>query len=80
MKKEAWIVKHDLPYLYEQYNVSCFTTVPQSLTRNMLARLVNCFIKALNDTTKLPQLVLIAVDWDILLLSAKEQYLAELKS
>ena len=66
MKKEAWTAKKPLPYLYENFNVKCFTTDPRSMTKSILARIVNCFIKALNDATKLPKWVIIVPDGDVL--------------
>ena len=66
MKTEAKVAKRPIPYMYECYNISCFTTNPLSEMHNMMARLVNCFIKALNDNTILPRFVLLVPEVDLL--------------
>ena len=53
-------------YLYEQFNVKCFTSKPTSSTESAPARLVNCVIKAANEQEKLPRIILLIPDWDIL--------------
>ena len=58
--------KNRLPYIYDMYNIRCFTANPLSEVRNVAARLVNALIKALNDAEKLPKMVLILPDWDLL--------------
>ena len=52
-------------YIYEQFNVRCFTASPMSMVRNIATRLVNAFIKALNDYNFLPHMVLIILDLDL---------------
>ena len=66
IKNDAYLARERLPYMYDFYNVSCFTPNPQSLTTNVIARLVNSFIKALNDTNKIPRIVLIIPEDDLL--------------
>ena len=66
IKTEAKIKKKQLPYIYEYFNISCFTPNPQSFMKNVLTKLVNCVIKALNDTNKLPRIILIVPDSDLL--------------
>ena len=66
LKTEAIIAKHHLPYVYDYYNITFFTPSPKSLLKNTLARVVNAVTKALNDTLKLPRIILVIVDHDIL--------------
>ena len=66
MKRRATAAKTPLPYIYDYFNVSCFTSSPNSLTTDILTRIMNCFIKALNDALKLPRLVVVIQDWDLL--------------
>ena len=65
LKLEAKSAKTPQPYLYDNYNVYCFTANPLSDVRNVMTRLVNSFVKALNDATKIPRLVLIVPDEDL---------------
>ena len=53
------------PYLFNYYNISCFTPNPKSVLRDVLARLVNCFIKALNNAKRLPRLVIVIPEADL---------------
>ena len=66
IKNDNYLACERLPYMYDFYNLSCFTPNPQSLTSNVMVRLVNCYIKALNDSNKLPRIVLIIPDGDLL--------------
>ena len=67
MKTEALAFgKKKIPYLYDYYNINCFTSSPQSLTKDILARFVNCVIKALNNAVKMPHTILMIPEWDIL--------------
>ena len=45
----------------------CFTSKPLSNNRSVIAHIVNCVIKDLNECKKIPQFILIIPDWDILL-------------
>ena len=54
------------PYIYNQFNIKCYTSKPQSGNSSIPARLVNCMIKAMNELEKLPRIILIIPDWDIL--------------
>ena len=73
-------VKEEL-FIYQEYNVRCFTSNPKSTTKSVPARMVNCLIKALNDmneieldandnpkdnTKFLPRIIVIVPDWDIM--------------
>ena len=51
MYEEAIVANSEKPYLFESYNVECFSYDQESetTTRNVLARIVNAFIKALNN-------------------------------
>ena len=66
LKNEARTARKDVPYIYEYYNISCFTPNLQTLLHNTLARMVNCLVKAYNDATTLPRLILMIPDWDII--------------
>ena len=66
LKTEAIMTKKPLPYVYDYYNLSCFTPNPKSLLENTLARIINALIKALNDATKMPRIILIIPEGDIL--------------
>ena len=66
MRDEAVKSQCRPPYVFEQYNVACFTPNPQTLLKDVLARLINCLIKALNDAVKLPRLIVIIPEEDLL--------------
>ena len=66
MKNTAKLKKKPAPYVYDYYNVKCFTTNLLSLTHTILARLVNCVTKGLNDTNKLPRFMVIMPDGNII--------------
>ena len=61
----AKIAKKTGPYIYEEYNVRCFTANPLSEVKQVPERLVNCLIKALNENNKLPRIVVVIPDWDL---------------
>ena len=54
------------PYLFEYYNVKCFSTNPLSQERNVLARLVNALSKVLNNNNKIPWMIAVIADADII--------------
>ena len=66
MKTEVKIAKRPIPYIYESYNISCFTTNPLSDIHNMMTRLVNCLVKALNDNSTLPRFIIVIPEVDLL--------------
>ena len=53
------------PFIYDQFNVRCFTSNPVN-TKPVMVKLVNCLIKALNELEKLPKIIAVIPDWDIL--------------
>ena len=53
-------------YIYQEFNVKCFTTNPLANIKNVAVRLLNAFIKALNDNNKLPKYVVFIPDWDLI--------------
>ena len=57
--------KHGL-YLFDYYNVKCFTANPLSPERNVVTRILNAFIKALNDFVRIPKTVVIIPELDML--------------
>ena len=66
LQTEARSARRAEPYVYDYYNISCFTTSPNSAVRNIMSRFVNCLVKALNDAKELPRIILVIPDWDIL--------------
>ena len=66
VRQHAKLAKTPSPYLFDYYNVFCYTPNPVTMIKNALARDVNCLIKALNESLKLPQLVIYIPDADIL--------------
>ena len=66
LKRKVITDKKTLPFVYNYYNISCYTASPDSLNNNVLARIVNCVIKALNDAARLPRIILVILDWDII--------------
>ena len=65
MKNKAAISKSEIPYLYQQYNVKCFASNLLSQLKDILTRLVNALVKALNDHQVLPRFVIVIPDDDI---------------
>ena len=53
------------PFVYQQFNVKCFTSRPACTTRSVPARLINILIKALNEAVKLPRFIIVVPDWDL---------------
>ena len=53
------------PYVYRYFNVRCFTSNPETNDKTVIARLVNCLIKALNEEEKLPHIIVMIPNWDI---------------
>ena len=66
IKREAERARKQIPYIFDYYNIQCFTPNPKSLVSEVLAKFVNCLVKALNQTLKLPKLVVVIPDDDIL--------------
>ena len=66
LKSEAIANNRPIPYLFDYYNVQFFTGNPLSEIKDVLTKLVNSLIKALNDTSCLPRLILVIPDHDIL--------------
>ena len=66
IRHKAQTARQQVPYVYDFYNVSCFTPNLNSLVTDVLAKFVNCLVKALNDTVQLPRIILIIPDGDIL--------------
>ena len=66
VRDQAKDKKKSLPYIYETYNVTLLMDNPIPQIHNLLARLLNCLIKGLNNKSKLPRMIVIMPDWDIL--------------
>ena len=54
-------------YIQCEFNIDCYTANPLSMENNVLVRMLNAFIKALNDKEckRLPRIVIFVPDWDI---------------
>ena len=52
------------PHMFRYYNVDARFSPPVSLNRSFMARMISCFIAALNEKPKLPRYVLIIIDKD----------------
>ena len=79
MRIRVQATKHRPPYLYESYNVTAFTPNPAtSGVKDIMARIINCLIKALNDVAKLPKFLLVVPDEDILSCTDYQKYGLEL--
>ena len=72
--------KQQIPFVYDFYNVMCYTPNPNSLIKNVLARLANCLIKVLNDSLKMPRIIIVIPDVDILKFIAAKFGLESIKS
>ena len=66
MKSAAVTDRKKPPFIFQFYNVYTFTMNPLSLQHDVLARIVNCLIKGLNDNVKLPSLLIMIPDHDLL--------------
>ena len=63
MNTTAKVSKNTAVYIYDMYNVRCFTANPLSEVKNVAARLVNALIKAVNDAEKLLKSIIVIPDW-----------------
>ena len=59
-------------YLYDNYNVKCYSTNPLSKIKETPARLVNALAHGLNENQWLPRLIIITPDGDVV------QYIGEI--
>ena len=68
MDQQAKLLKKRRPYLFEYYNVRCYSSNPLSEVRSGMARLVNALIKVLNnkDLKVLPRMIVIIPDEDLI--------------
>ena len=68
MPSIAKMDKWDPPYVYDYYNISCFTSNPLSTVESTIAKIVNCLIKAIMNKKcyRLPRFIVIIPDWDLL--------------
>ena len=63
--EKAVAVKTDRPFVYQYYNVKCYTANPHTKTSEVPARIINSVIKAMNDRNRLPRILVIIPDWDV---------------
>ena len=54
------------PYLYRFYNVDCVSMSMQTVTRNVMARMINALTKGINESKFLPRMIVMIPDCDIL--------------
>ena len=66
MKIEAQSSRMPIPYTFDNYNVSCHFASSTSLITDVLARYVNAVITALNETNKLPRVIIFIPDMDLI--------------
>ena len=55
-----------MPYMYDYFNITSCMAHPQSEVKSIIARVQNSLVKALNESNKLPRIILFIIDWDIL--------------
>ena len=65
IRRAAQVDRQPIPYIYEYY-VLCFTTAPDALVTDILTQFVNALVFALNDTLKLPCIILVIPGKDII--------------
>ena len=65
LNTEGWSAV-EKPYLYQFFNVSSFVTNPLSLIENKLARMINALMSVLNQNNKLPRLLIMIPESDLL--------------
>ena len=53
-------------YLFDYYTVRCFTARPLSEEKNVVTRIMNAFLKALNDFLRMPKIVIMVPEFDLL--------------
>ena len=53
-------------YIYDYYNITCHAENQLSANENTMARLVNAVIKGLNEPHRMPRIILMIVDTDLL--------------
>ena len=63
---QAKIQKTQQPYIYEYYNIFGYYTMPSSGSHHTIGRVVNSLITALNTRDRLPRLVVIMLDKDLI--------------
>ena len=66
IKTEAKLADKEQPFVFEHFNIRSFTSKPTAVTRSVPAKILNCLIKALNENNKMPKLIVIIPDWDLL--------------
>ena len=65
MKNRAKISNRSVPFLFDYYNITCFTTNPLSVLTDTMTRIVNCVIKGLNESARLPRFIIVIPDLDV---------------
>ena len=53
-------------YMYDYFNVTAFTPNPLSINRSPMARIYNALAQGLNEATKLPRVILMIIQDDLL--------------
>ena len=65
LKTDTKMKKVNIPYLYDNYNISAWYMNATAMVRPSIARILNSFIEALNTESHLPAYVFIFPDKDI---------------
>ena len=65
--EEKSVNKEEIPYIYDTYNVNSIWPNPLSPIKSVLARILNCFITAMNEnrSRQLPRVIIVIPDCDI---------------
>ena len=66
MQQQAKLTKSSVPYLYEYYNVFGYYSMRSSGMRYCIGRILNSLIVGLNTRERLPRLVVLIIDKDII--------------
>ena len=66
MINEATIAKAELPYMHRYYNIKRFYAENFNYSVNAVKRIQNTFIEALEDNQRLPRLIIVFLDRDLI--------------
>ena len=66
MDSAAVVNKRPRPFAFDYFNVKCYMANPLSQLMEIPARITNCIVKAMNERVKLPAIIVIVPDWDII--------------
>ena len=66
LKRRAKVQKINPPYLYEYYNIFGYYSLMSSANKRCIAHLFNAIVTGLNTRQRLPHLIVIMIDKDII--------------